>query len=65
MVLNSKVGSSHQLHKEKKNVQNKEMFLYLFSFANLFLNCFSFHFAEYCKQYLPIFFKLFLIHIHG
>lgn len=35
MVLNSKVGL-YQLHKENKNVQNKEIFLYFIFIRQLF-----------------------------
>lgn len=41
MVLKSKVGS-YQLHKENKNVQNKEIFLYFIFSANSFLVYFYF-----------------------
>lgn len=41
MVLKSKVGL-YQLHKENKNVQNKEIFPYLFSSTNAFLVYFYF-----------------------
>lgn len=39
MVLKSKVGS-YQLHKENKNVQNKEIFLYFIFSANSFFSLF-------------------------
>lgn len=41
MVLKSKVGL-YQLHKENKNVQNKEIFPILFSSTNAFLVYFYF-----------------------
>lgn len=50
MVLKSKVGL-YQLHKENKNVQNKEIFPYLFSSTNAFFSLFLFYTKRSCQKY--------------
>lgn len=51
MVLKFKVGR-YQLHKESKNVQNKEIFLYFIFLTNSFFNLFSFYTKHRVKNIL-------------
>ncbi|CCY89999.1 unknown [Bacteroides sp. CAG:1076] len=50
MVLKSKVGS-YQLHKENKNVQNKEIFPYFIFAINSFFSLFLFYKNLECQKY--------------
>lgn len=50
MVLKSKVGL-YQLHKENKNVQNKEIFPYFIFAINSFFSLFLFYKNLECQKY--------------